>query len=86
MRKWPIPQRISLAQAKRLCEKYHAYQSISSVGEHWGCIIGGEVVAAFSWQPPPPGGSEKILPRFSPRGASLESDGGYPKGREGLAS
>lgn len=45
-----------------LVERFHAYQSLSNTGQFWGCVEVGEVVAAFAWQPPPPGVAKALAP------------------------
>ena len=46
----------TLADVRALCAAHHGYGSAGNVAVYaFGVFEGGRLVAAYAWQPPPPG-------------------------------
>lgn len=55
----PIP----LDAVRALCEQHHGYASAGGVSVYaWGAVENGRLVAAWAWQPPPPGAASSVCP------------------------
>lgn len=56
---------VSLAQVRPLFEQFHAYESLGNLAVYaWGVIESGRIVAAYVWNPPPPGAAISVLPEL----------------------
>lgn len=54
---------VSLEVVRGLCEQYHGYKSAGGVAVYaFGVYEGERAVAAYAWQPPPPGAAKNICP------------------------
>jgi hypothetical protein len=54
---------ISLDEVRDLCTRFHGYGSAGGIAvAAFGVFEGGSVVAAFAWQPPPPGAARSVCP------------------------
>jgi hypothetical protein len=54
---------IYLDDARELCVRYHGYASAGGVAVYaFGVHEGGRLVAAYAWQPPPPGAASSVCP------------------------
>jgi hypothetical protein len=52
-----------LDDVRGLCERFHGYKSAGRVAVYcWKVVEDGETVAAYSWQPPPPGAAASVCP------------------------
>ena len=61
-------QLISLNDVRCLCEQFHGYGSAGGSATYcFGVIEGNSLVAAYAWQPPPPGAAKNICPE-APQG------------------
>lgn len=61
-------QQITKDDVKTLCEQYHGYGSAGSAMTYaFGVFEQGRLVAAYAWQPPPPGAARAICPE-APQG------------------
>lgn len=58
-----IIQPITKQDVKDLCARYHGYGSAGSAMTYaFGVIEHGRIIAAYAWQPPPPGAALAISP------------------------
>jgi hypothetical protein len=58
----------TLSHVRDLCEQFHGYGSAGGVAVYcFGVWEGDALVAAYSWQPPPPGAAKAICPE-APQG------------------
>ena len=58
-----IIQPITIREVGELCEQYHGYGGAGGTATYaFGVIEDGRVVAAYAWQPPPPGAAKAICP------------------------
>lgn len=54
---------ISISEVRGLCERHHGYGSCGNVAVYaFGVIERGSIVAAYAWNPPPPGATLSICP------------------------
>jgi len=54
---------VSISDVRDLCAKHHGYGSCGNVAVYaFGVFERGSIVAAYAWQPPPPGASLSICP------------------------
>ncbi len=54
---------ISIESVRNLCELYHGYGSAGGTATYaYGVFEGGQIIAAYAWQPPPPGASKSVCP------------------------
>lgn len=54
---------VSIDVVRELCEKHHGYASAGDVAVYAFAVIeNGHSVAAYSWQPPPPGSALSVCP------------------------
>lgn len=54
---------ISLPQVRDLCTQYHGYGGAGGSATYaFGVVEDGRVVAAYAWQPPPPGAARAVCP------------------------
>lgn len=54
---------ITKQDVKDLCAQHHGYRSAGSAMTYaFGVIENDRIVAAFAWQPPPPGAARKVCP------------------------
>jgi hypothetical protein len=59
---------IHLDEVRDLCERFHGYGSAGAAAVYsFGVAEGSALVAAFSWQPPPPGAAKSVCPE-APQG------------------
>lgn len=59
---------ITLKEVRKLCEQYHGYGSAGGASVYaFGVFEDGVLVAAYSWQPPPPGAARDVCPE-APQG------------------
>ncbi len=59
---------IKAAEVRALCERHHAYGSAGDVFTYaFGVFEEGALVAAYAWQPPPPGTADAVCPE-APQG------------------
>lgn len=62
-RKWPIPERCSWDDVRHLFVYFHPYGDAGSAGEVFGARDeDGDVLAAWTWQPPPYGAAKCVSP------------------------
>lgn len=55
----PVPR----ADVAALCAAHHGYGGAGhAVTYAWGVVEGGRVIAAYAWQPPPPGAARAVCP------------------------
>lgn len=68
-----------------LCENYHGYGSVGNAATYAFCVLEPEgAVAAYSWQPPPPGAAKSVCPE-APQGVlALSRMVAVPKGQRKL--
>lgn len=61
--------RVTTEQVKSLFVKYHGYKGVSGIQATYAFAVveDGEFVAAYVWQPPPPGAAKAICPE-APQG------------------
>lgn len=53
----------TIAEVDALCERYHAYKGAGkAVTYAFGVYEEGRLVAAYAWQPPPPGAARSVCP------------------------
>lgn len=58
----------TLAEVRGLCAAHHGYKSAGAVSAYaFGVYEDGELVAGYSWHPPPPGAAKNICPE-APQG------------------
>lgn len=58
----------SIGEVQALCAQYHAYAGAGSAATYaFGVYEDGRLVAAYSWQPPPPGAAKAVCPE-APQG------------------
>lgn len=51
----------SIQDVKRLCEQYHAYNGAGDLATYsFGVFEGSRIVAAYSWNPPPPQAAKSV--------------------------
>jgi len=63
-----VLETIPLEWVRILCEQYHGYGSAGNAAAYsWGVIEGNSLVAAYTWQPPPPGAARDVCPE-APQG------------------
>lgn len=79
-RKWPIPRRCDWKAVRHLFQKYHGYKDAGNAGEVWACFERGKAVAAWTWQPPPPGAARLIAPECPSAVLSLSRMVATPRG------
>lgn len=61
-------RRVSIQVVKDLCERFHGYKSSGNVAVYaWAVFELEKPVAAFAWQPPPPGAAKSVSP-YGPQG------------------
>ena len=54
---------ISIAEVRGLCEQFHGYGSAGNTAVYcFGVVESGQIVAAYAWQPPPPGAAHAVCP------------------------
>lgn len=54
---------IAMDEVRALCVAYHGYASAGAVAVYaWGVHEDGRLVAAYAWQPPPPGAAASVCP------------------------
>ncbi len=59
---------VPLDTVRALCQHFHGYASAGGVSVYsWGVVEAGRLVAAFAWQPPPPGAAKAVCPE-APQG------------------
>ncbi len=59
---------ITLEDVRTLCEKHHGYGSAGGASVYaFGVVERGVLVAAYAWQPPPPGAARGVCPE-APQG------------------
>lgn len=59
---------VPLSTVKDLCSKYHGYKGAGNAAVYaFGVYEGETVVAAYCWQPPPPGAAKSVCPE-APQG------------------
>lgn len=59
---------IGIEPVRELCERFHGYGSVGNAAVYrFGVLEGGRVVAAYAWQPPPPGAARSVCPE-APQG------------------
>lgn len=59
---------ITLGQVRTLCEQHHGYGTAGGASVYaFGVFEDGVLVAAYSWQPPPPGAARDVCPE-APQG------------------
>jgi len=56
-------RRCSLADVRALCIAHHGYRSAGNTAVYaFGVYEDGRIVAAYAWQPPPPGAARSVCP------------------------
>ncbi len=59
---------IDLGAVRSLCERFHGYGSAGNASVYcFGVVEDGRLVAAYAWQPPPPGAARAVCPE-APQG------------------
>lgn len=54
---------VSLSDVRYLCEQFHGYGSAGNTAVYaFGVFECGWIVAAYAWQPPPPGAAKAVCP------------------------
>lgn len=53
----------SMAEVQDLCQRFHGYGGAGNTAVYsWAVYEGRRAVAAFAWQPPPPGAARSVCP------------------------
>jgi hypothetical protein len=74
-----------LGIVRTLCEQFHGYGSAGGVSVYcWSVVEGNSVVAAYAWQPPPPGAAASVCPEAPAGVLSLSRMVAVPKDRRAL--
>jgi hypothetical protein len=61
-------RKITLDEVRALCERHHGYGSAGGASVYaFGVFEGDVLVAAYAWQPPPPGAARAVCPE-APQG------------------
>lgn len=61
----------ALDDVRALCARHHGYGSASDVAVYaFGVYEDGRIVAAYAWQPPPPGAARAVCPECPDRVAA----------------
>lgn len=56
-------RRVTLKEVRDLCERFHGYGSVGASATYaFGVFEADRCVAAYSWQPPPPGAARSACP------------------------
>lgn len=77
MTSWEVRE-VSLEVVDDLCRKHHGYGGSGKVAAYsFGVYEGDRLVAAYAWQPPPPGAAKKVCPE-APSGV-LGASGDFGK-------
>ena len=64
-----------LSVVRTLCERFHGYGGAGGSATYAFAVYeNGEPVAAYSWQPPPPGAAFAVSPEFPQGVLALSSD------------
>jgi hypothetical protein len=59
---WEVRE-VSLEVVDGLCRQHHGYGGSGKVAAYsFGVYEGDRLVAAYAWQPPPPGAAKKVCP------------------------
>lgn len=59
---------ITLEEVRNLCERHHGYGGVGSASSYaFGVFEAETLVAAYNWQPPPPGAARTVCPE-APQG------------------
>lgn len=75
-----------LNTVRTLCEQFHGYRSAGGVAAYCFSVVeGNDVVAAYSWQPPPPGAAASVCPEAPAGVLSLSRMVAVPKDQRQLA-
>lgn len=76
---------IPLRWVVALCEQFHGYGGAGGFSTYcWGVIEENSVVAAYSWQPPPPGAARAVCPEAPHSVLSLSRMVAVPKDKRQL--
>lgn len=58
-----VMRRITLGEVRDLCTRFHAYGSAGMIATYaFGVFEDNILVAAYAWQPPPPGAAKAVCP------------------------
>lgn len=61
-------RRCTIDEVRDLCSIYHPYKSAGGTGTYcFGVYENNQIVAAYAWQPPPPGSAKSVCPE-APQG------------------
>jgi hypothetical protein len=75
----------SLEDVRRLCEQHHGYGSAGGASVYcFGVYEGDAIVAAYSWQPPPPGAARSVCPECPQGVLALSRMVAVPKSERSL--
>ena len=75
----------SLEVVRALCAKYHGYGGAGTMAAYAFAVYEGEkVVAAYAWQPPPPGAAKSVCPEFPQGVLALSRMVAVPRGEREL--
>lgn len=56
-------RRVSLSEVRELFAQYHGYKSVGNNATYaFGVFENNKIIAAYIWQPPPPGAAQSICP------------------------
>lgn len=76
---------IPLETVRVLCEQFHGYASAGGVSVYaWGAVEHGRLVAAWAWQPPPPGAAASVCPEAPAGVLALSRMVAVPRGERTL--
>jgi hypothetical protein len=74
-----------LSTVRTLCEQFHGYASAGGVSVYcWSVVEGNNVVAAYAWQPPPPGAAVSVCSEAPAGVLSLSRMVAVPKDQRAL--
>ena len=61
-------RRCTISEVRQLCSIYHPYKSANRTATYcFGVYENDKIVAAYAWQPPPPGAAKSVCPE-APQG------------------
>ena len=75
----------SIDDVASLCERFHGYRGAGRVAVYaFGVFEGGQIVAAYAWQPPPPASAKSVCPSAPYGVLSLSRMVAVPRGERAL--
>lgn len=80
-----ILEPVSIDVVRDLCQQHHGYASAGRVAVYaWAVIEDGRPVAAYAWQPPPPGCAKSVCPEAPQAVLALSRMVAVPKAQRRL--